>query len=163
MTLMSDRPIGEEARLPAAALLLGWAGDVPFGAGALALLLAPPMPIPREDLVLPVLAYGAVILSFLGGVRWGAALNLRPAEARARELAWAVVPSLVAWIALSLHARPVVGLAILAAAHVAQGVADVRAARLVLVPAWYGTLRVQLAGAATLALLVALVALVLRP
>jgi hypothetical protein len=46
---------------------------------------------------------------------------------------------------------------------VVQGIADVRAARLVLVPAWYGTLRIQLASAATLALSIAFVALAIRP
>jgi hypothetical protein len=47
------------------------------------------------------LGYGATILSFLGGLHWGAALS-KPAPPRAPLMfAWSVVPSLVAWSSLS--------------------------------------------------------------
>ena len=162
MTVMSDSPIGADGPIPKAALALGWAGVLPFAAGAVGLFFVPLAGLSREDLTLPVLGYGAVILSFLGGVRWGAALSIRHEPTQARALALAVVPSLVAWVAVALHARPLIGLALLALAHVIQGLVDVRAAAAGELVGWYGRLRVQLASAATAALVVAAAALAFR-
>ena len=52
-----------------------------------------------DDFVKGQLAYGIVILSFLGGLHWGAAM-LRPGLTEAdtkKALAWGVTPSLIAW------------------------------------------------------------------
>lgn len=46
-----------------------------------------------------LLAYGATILSFLGAIHWGLALQ-EPAEPPRWMLVWGVVPSLLAWGAL---------------------------------------------------------------
>lgn len=46
-----------------------------------------------------LLAYGATILSFLGAIHWGLALRDR-IDPSASMLAWGVVPSLLAWVAL---------------------------------------------------------------
>ncbi len=43
-------------------------------------------------------AYGAVVISFLGGIHWG--LGFREPQPSARLFLWGVVPSLVAWMAL---------------------------------------------------------------
>lgn len=83
---------------PAWALLLGYAGLIPFAAGALWLWGVPGAPHP---LAAPALAaYGAVIVSFLGGIHWGLAFAHPPAPAPL--FGWGVVPSLVAWLALLL-------------------------------------------------------------
>ena len=108
-----------------APILLGVAGAVPFV--ALAAPLAPILDPYLPEALFPVArrgemqaAYGVTILSFLGGVHWGfatsgfggaGAVALPAATRAARErvflagpvrFAWSVVPSLVAWPALTL-------------------------------------------------------------
>lgn len=46
--------------------------------------------------------YGAVILSFLGGIQWGFALPARDGEGASGRLLWSVMPSLLAWGAVML-------------------------------------------------------------
>ena len=71
---------------------LGAAGLIPFVGGALALW--------GGAAVAPALsAYAATIVSFLGGIHWGLAARRGGADAL---LAWGVMPSLVAWVALLL-------------------------------------------------------------
>ncbi|XP_060077443.1 transmembrane protein 69-like [Ylistrum balloti] len=80
---------------PIPALVLGFSGLIPF--------VAAPMYIVTSQLFLPDIAfaqvvYGATILSFLGGVRWGMTIPengiLRP---NWFNLTYSVTPSLVAW------------------------------------------------------------------
>jgi hypothetical protein len=84
-------------RLPLFALLLGLAGLLPFvgtGLGA----LGPSDGSARW--LLALLAYGAVILAFLGGVHWGFVLG-GPSDRQVRwRLGFGVLPSLVGWVAL---------------------------------------------------------------
>jgi hypothetical protein len=51
---------------------------------------------------LGLVAYAAVILSFLGAVHWGLALSAPdlPAPLRRLSLTWGVIPSLLGWLAL---------------------------------------------------------------
>lgn len=83
---------------PKPALYLGFSGLLPF--------LAPPLAMAVTELYFPELAYaqvayGASILSFLGGARWGFALpEGSPAKPDWMNLANSVVPSLLAWVAL---------------------------------------------------------------
>ena len=63
---MSERQI--DTRIPAPALLLGLAGLIPFFAAAAAQWLVLPVIDSGAGLRLAV-AYGAIILSFLGGIR----------------------------------------------------------------------------------------------
>ncbi|MBW8314565.1 MAG: DUF3429 domain-containing protein [Hydrogenophaga sp.] len=78
--------------LPPSALWLGWAGVLPFGLLALATWCAPWRDLAAQGF----LAYGALILSFLGGVRWGRAMAC---GARAWQFAGSVLPSLWGWLA----------------------------------------------------------------
>lgn len=105
-------------------------------------------------------AYGAVILSFLGGVRWG---NLLTNKTRLRQwgpLSLSVVPSLIAWPALLLPATWM--LSLLAAGLVLQYALDVEALRRKELPAWFGRLRLILTTGAVVSLLVGLLAVALR-
>ena len=63
---------------------------VPFAAAALLSIIGPNADL-RELAVRAFIAYSAVILAFLGGVRWGAALG----DAQWRPLLRAVLPSLL--------------------------------------------------------------------
>ncbi len=76
--------------------ILGYAGLVPFAAAALGHLAG--LPVDRLGL-----AYGAIILSFLGGIQWGSTLHA--ADFQRERLVASIVPSLVAWAAL-LMAQP---------------------------------------------------------
>lgn len=98
------------AALPGAAQVLGYAGVIPFAALAAALW----MPAWQAQALAPLLVYSALILSFLGGVRWGRALD----SGRTLDFALAVVPSLYAWAALQLP--PAAALILLAAGFVLQ-------------------------------------------
>lgn len=90
MTDPATRSVPPE--LPRGAIQLGWAGVLPFFALAL-LAWLPPW---RDPAAQALLAYGAVILSFLGGVRWGRAMA---SGAGTGQFAAAVVPSLWGWLA----------------------------------------------------------------
>jgi hypothetical protein len=75
---------------------LGVAGLLPFVAGAAAVVVGPPA---WHDAALRALiAYGAVIVSFLGGIHWGSPTTAAHDTARA----WGVIPSLLAWPLLLL-------------------------------------------------------------
>lgn len=91
------------------ALRLGYAGLIPFVLGALLTWLVRPDAHPY---VTDALAkYAALIVSFLGGVHWG--LGLRQRVPSPSRFAWAVLPMLLAWIAVVMP--PYAGLAVLGA------------------------------------------------
>ena len=93
---MNDRSI------PRVALLLGLAGVIPFIASA-ALSLSADM----SDAGLQALAaYAAVILSFLGGVRWGVLLTEPGRFDTFGAAIISVLPSILAWLALLLTTVP---------------------------------------------------------
>ena len=149
--------MSEARRIPTPALALGLGGLVPFAAGA-ALAWLPHAGLAAIGLA-ALGAYGAVILSFLGGVRWGVELFDEAALARWGPLGLSVLPSLVAWAALLAPPAPM--LALLAAGLVAQWALDRAAVPGGTLPPWYLRLRTILtigAVAATLAGLAAAVA-----
>jgi hypothetical protein len=105
MTTTATRPagpaVGERRADPSAlALALGAAGLVPFAGLALMLWLLPADP--AAWVALALVAYGALIASFLGGIHWGVAMA--HGQAGAAHLAWGVTPSLLAWPALLMPA-----------------------------------------------------------
>jgi hypothetical protein len=124
-------------RLPRMAILTGAAGLLPF----LALGLLSVLPNPDHRPVLLLVGYGAVILSFLGGVHQGFAILApgplpdapRPAgdwtAAEHRRVQGASLCALVAWLAVAaaLYLTPVVALALLIAAFTALAVLEQRA------------------------------------
>lgn len=79
---------------PREALRLGYAGLVPFVAGAL-LVWAVRLDV-NAYVALALSAYAAVIVSFLGGIHWGIGLR----DGTPSSFTWGVVPSLVAWVAV---------------------------------------------------------------
>jgi hypothetical protein len=135
--------------IPQSGLWLGYMGLLPFLAGA-GWVIMPGLPF--QDIALKsLILYGSVILSFLGGVRWGLAIA-KTNSPSARPLIFSVIPSLLGWIAALLEPR--IGLLILALAFSSLYVADLRLSS---APAWYKSLRLPLTAGAVLALLVGLV------
>ncbi len=126
--------------IPAAAGWLGGAGVVPFIALAIAAAAAPDA-VWRELALRAFVAYSAVILSFLGGIRWGAALG----NADTRRLATSVAPSLLAFGCLLLPSAD--ALKVLALLFAVVGIFDVMKRPTPEWPAWFMRLRARLSGA----------------
>lgn len=149
------------SRLPPLAILLGVAGLIPFifcGIGALSA-----EPTRAAHMMTALLAYGAVILSFLGAVHWGFALGTQAADetkSESRRLALGVLPSLAGWVALLLPIvlPPVVSVAVLLAGFVAVMAVEAKAGELGLMPSGYLKLRWALS-AVTVAMLVTVLTL----
>ena len=141
------------AAVPTAARLLGLAGLIPFWAPVLILATAAD-PALRLDAQRALLAYGAVILAFLGAVHWGAALRMDRGASDWRRLGWSVLPSLIGWVALLLASAA--GLVLLILGLVAAFVVDLRAVRDGMLPGWYAALRRALTIGALSALVLAL-------
>jgi hypothetical protein len=107
---MSEHPASVPS-LPPGASVLGHGGLVPFVAAVLGIALLDGAP--RLLAARALLAYGAVILSFLGAVHWGLMLA-RPVSGAPRRLLVGVLPALTGWVALLLPER--YGLALLVVA-----------------------------------------------
>ena len=139
--------------IPRTVFWLGTAGLVPFVVltSALYALPAPNAPV----LMLYLTAYGAVILSFVGAVHWGAAMvhaQMREPE-RNVFMAWSVVPALAAWVALLMPASTAVLL--MAVTFVAQYAADRQFSLRFRLPPWYLKLRGGLTAVVVLCLVLA--------
>ncbi len=158
---MSDVREGPETSIPRVPLLLGLSGLLPFWGLALALFVPQLVPWSRAASGTALAAYGAIIVSFLGGIRWGLAVAASDQRNTGMHYAVSVLPSLAAWVLL-IPADPwrLSGLGVLA---LALGPIDVGLVSSRLAPAWFGRLRMVLSGGAGAALLVAASAAVLRP
>lgn len=93
-------PARPDPSLPPGASALGYGGLVPFVAAVLGIALLDGEP--RAMAARALLAYGAVILSFLGAVHWGFVLS-RPSARAPMLLALGVVPSLVGAVTLAMR------------------------------------------------------------
>jgi hypothetical protein len=123
-----------------AAWALGLAGTIPFIGSAAGYCLGP-LGL-RGPMSLAMLAYAAVILSFLGGARWGMEC-IRHAPPRALALTLAVLPSLAGWVLLvgAIWVPLSWQLGGLIAVFLAQWLWDTSSAE---TPAWYSPLRTTL-------------------
>jgi hypothetical protein len=143
--------------VPRIPLLLGIGGLIPFVGLSLALAfgVTPPLFTDADSVRVALVGYGVVILSFLGGVRWGVALKEdENGDGKAnRDFIVSVVPALVAWFAW-FQPSPA-DLWWLVAAHVLLGLLDYGLACRVIVQEWFGRLRLALSGVAALALALA--------
>lgn len=147
---MTERALAGGRRVPPGPALLGYAGVIPFAALTLGAWLLPEVWDARAALALH--AYGAVILSFLGGVRWGLVIA-GDGTPDVRSLAASVVPSLFGWLTLAAPAS-LAGLLLLALGFVGQYLHD-RASPRDGAPVWYPALRLRLTVAVVLCLLLA--------
>lgn len=142
-----------QAPLPPVVAVLGYTGLIPFFLPVVAALLDwPPLPLGLSWSFVQV-AYGAVILSFLGALHWGVAMSserLGPA-ARSTAYLWSVIPALVAWLALLLAG--LLGALLLIVALLSQWLMDRRLHDLAGLPGWFLPLRTQLTAGATMSLL----------
>ncbi|KAL2649362.1 hypothetical protein R1flu_017490 [Riccia fluitans] len=144
--------------VPVPALGLGLAGAIPFV--ALTPGIASILPLPESLYAVHMeaqAAYGAVILTFLGGLHWGFAMVdnggtsksvFSRFSVRTLRYVWSVTPSLIAWQALLLPLAPKYAVLITSFGLV-LGV-DALFTRMGLLPPWYMPLRILLTSIAML-------------
>jgi hypothetical protein len=119
------------------AQMLGYAGLIPFIVLSLGCLLL--VGDQQLQAARALLAYGAVIVSFLGAVHWGLPVIGQAGSKAVVRLAWGVTPALLAWVALLLPLQA--GLALLVAGLLAAYLAD---RRWLVAQDWYLHLRKRL-------------------
>jgi hypothetical protein len=151
MAVKGEKPGGA---VPATAAWLGAAGALPFIGGAIAVWFGSAWTAELAARI--AVAYGAVILSFLGGTFWGFAARpderegARPPATRTLFVL-SVIPSLIAWTAILL--APPVALIILAVAFAATLALDRWSWANGLAPSWWMWLRVPLSAVVLLCLI----------
>jgi len=138
------------ARIPAAALIPGLLGLLPFWGLALSTVLSSGL-----DPLLALIAlimYGAVILSFVGALWWGLAVHVTAPAPRSVMFIWSVVPALIGWASILTEAD--IGLRMLIAGLVLQWILDGILMRKFpqVIPPWVFRLRTILTLGATSAL-----------
>lgn len=128
---------------------LGYGGLLPFVALAVAVWVDGSNSLWRNAL----LAYGAVILSFVGALHWGFAMSQSDMTMHHRTycFVWSVVPALMAWLALLMTSK--YAIAMLAAGFLTHFWQDRRLVQVANLPVWYLPLRMRLTVVACVALL----------
>ncbi len=133
------------SKTPPIVLFYGLSGLIPFLAAPVATLIWPDF---RWQFTESLLWWAAIILSFLGGARWGAAVQA--AQPAPGLIGAAMLPSIIGWLILLAPAKfrvaQLLALAVALLLHLAW---DWRANGL---PGWYGRLRLTLTAGAVTAL-----------
>ena len=144
-----------DARLAHAGRILALVGLVPFGVLTFWLYgIAPDHPW-RQGTITLLTGYSAIVLSFLGGIRWGLAILARTGEHR-RDLILSAVPPLIGWMALV--APPPLVFVFLAVAFAAQGAWDSLTLPPGAAPDWFRRKRIQMTILVVAAMVLAFVA-----
>jgi hypothetical protein len=126
--------------IPRPALLLGWAGVIPFALLTVASILdIHPW---LGDPAVALRGYGACILSFMGGAQWGVLLRRKGGHAPFFQYLVSVLPALLASLCLLISRTP--GLIGLIVGFLALLAYDLLTVREGLAPRWYASLRIQL-------------------
>ena len=132
---------------PEMAVWLGYSGLVPFAICAAAAHGGTPT-LAAYGLI-GAANYGAVILSFVGAIHWGLAMQ---DDRHIYWFSWSVTPALLAWVAVSVLDVRLSILALVPAFTLAWSV-DRQAFQRGLLPAWYMRLRHILTAGAVVGLL----------
>jgi hypothetical protein len=140
--------------IPRPALLLGWAGVIPFALlTAASVLDIQPWSLDRT---MALRAYGACILSFMGGAQWGVLLPQEGGHAPFFRYLISVLPALLAFLCLLIPSTPgLIGLIIGFLALLAYDLSTIHQG---IAPRWYASLRIQLTLAVVVLLGIALLA-----
>jgi len=137
--------------MPATVGLLGYGGLIPFvGLAILSIAESAHGIMYRGALLL----YGAVILSFVGAIHWGAAMLAERLSDQTRRACfiWSVVPALIGWLTYILS--PIAAALILVLGFLLQCWRDDVMAQSIHWPAWYLPLRIRLTIVACASLLI---------
>jgi Protein of unknown function (DUF3429) len=135
--------------------LLGYAGLIPFVLLMLGCWAAHPDWL--GDFIRGQLAYGIAILSFLGGIHWGAVMvspDLTMEQTR-KGLVWSISPALIAWSSTLMGGF---GFAVLMLGFIAAYQADKRLSAWYGMPDWFVPLRLKLSCIVIAALMLSVIA-----
>jgi hypothetical protein len=139
-------------KIPLTPLLLGLGGLIPFVALAALMVMGTTglagLSDSRASFLLGV--YGAVILSFVGGARWGLALTYEDQKKARRDYIIAIIPALFGWFCLMLEGS--LALRILCVLTGLMALVDYGLTCRGDAPVWYGRLRLVLGAVASLSL-----------
>ena len=136
--------------MPTLVGLLGYGGLIPFVSLALLSIVEPAHGIMYRG---ALLLYGAVILSFVGAIHWGAAMLLPSLTDQTRRACyvWSIIPALMGWLTYILS--PLAATFILVLGFLLQYWRDSVTAHAIDWPAWYLPLRIRLTGVACISLI----------
>ena len=138
MTLESKVEKGNS--VPRFAWILSLAGFIPFGAIAISIFFLGASHPATATVTEYFQIWSAIILSFLGGIRWGLAVAAEPYDQR--SLLIFVVPSILGWFAIFLpDLLSVLCLLFLFCAHGAWDSISVNQGK---APVWFGSIRIVL-------------------
>lgn len=135
----------ESSAIPMVPALMGYGGLIPFVAAGLGVWTPEFSELARHALV----AYGAIILSFVGAVHWGLALAGGTSGCRDKLFMFSVCPALLGWVALLMST--VLALPVLMAGFVGTRLVELKACGPA-IPAWYPRLRNHLTAGALISL-----------
>ncbi|WP_187967965.1 DUF3429 domain-containing protein [Aquibium microcysteis] len=151
----SSRDAGQEAKTERTARFLALAGYAPILVLVLWLMGIDAGHPARQPTQALLESYCAIILSFLGGIRWGLGMVFRGGGSP-RDLAMSCIPPLLGWAAV--YAPVPYAFALFAVAFAAQGAWDNFAAHSGIAPPWFGRLRILLTTLVVAAMVLAFVA-----
>ena len=132
------------------ARILGYGGALPFLGNAFA--ASQHISIFGLESAYLLLSYGAIILSFLGGLHWGRVIMSLDSDSRSDSawLIWSVCPSLLGWAALLLPVK--IGAVVLSLCFLIALQIDQKLLREHIWPAWMRPLRLHLSLVAVISL-----------
>jgi Ca2+/Na+ antiporter len=143
---------------PKPVALLGYGGLLPFIGTAAGAWLDQAH---QDTWLFALLAYAALIASFVGALHWAFAMTppSRGTPLASRSFCWSVVPALIAWLALlvahlSRQHGSLIALLLLAAVFLLHYLRDRALALHHPLPSWYLPLRFRLSGVACSCLIV---------
>lgn len=145
-----------DTSLPRPALVLAALGLLPFV--TLATQIATHLPLGSaytEPARQALVVYGAVILSYLGGIQWGLAVASADRSDAWRRYGFSILPSLIACAGLWLGGRN--GLLVLIAGFSVWCVYELWSTGLGEAPPWYGRLRLGISVLAIACLVAAVI------
>ena len=146
-TVMSDNARESFTNMPPVAALLGALGVLPFAVAAVLAI----SPETRDFGRWAIIGYGAVILSFLGGVQWGLGLRARSGGSAAMIVSNGI--ALTGWLALLVS--PALAIPALAVGFLAAFAFDLAAKSILMIPTWFIALRGLLTASVVASLLLA--------
>lgn len=154
-----------QKRIPQAAAALGYAGAIPFIVASIISWF--PDPGTTYKAITVLVGLSIVMLSFMGGVRWGIATSLEGGPTFP-QLLIAIMPAIISWAALLLGTdlaglgedAAAVQLSLMIVAFVLLLVSDMQITKAGQAPDWYPGLRIPLTVLVELALIAGLVKIV---
>jgi len=142
LSLVKNVDLGQLKSAPVPAILYGSGGIIPFVFPPLSFIVGSYSPF----LATAQLMYGATILAFVGGVKWGNALA--KSDISHEQIGISTIPSLIAWVSL-LVPEPL-GFLVVSSGLIGALYVDLKSSNY---PPWFNAMRLTLTSVASVSLL----------